>query len=189
MSDSPLKGRERALEEAFFAQHEEALLRRMREADRNKSQKEAIAAVLPITDDAVLDRLVELGLGPQSAAALGLAPLVFVAWADGAIDPAEREAILQAARGAGLEHQQEVLALLEYWLKNPPSPKLKQAWRDYTQAIITALPAAARADVARRTLDRARAVAEAAGGFLGLSSRISDAEKRVLAELETLLTV
>lgn len=187
MSESPLKGRERALEEAFFAQQEEALLRRMREADKSRSRKEAIAAVLPITDDALLDRLVELGLGPQSAAALGLAPLVFVAWADGAIDPSERAAVLRAARAAGLEHEQEVLALLEYWLQTAPSPRLRQVWQDYTLAIMTALPAESRQDLARRTLDRARAVAEAAGGFLGLSSRISDAERRVLAELETVL--
>ena len=187
MSDSPLKGRERALEEVFFAQQEEALLRRMREADKSRSQKEAIAAVLPITDDVLLDRLVELGLGPQSAAALGLAPLVFVAWADGTIDRAEREAVLRAARGAGLEHEKEVLALLEYWLKTPPSPKLRQVWQDYTLAVMAALPSGSRQDLARRTLDRARAVADAAGGFLGLSSRVSEAEAKVLAELEKIL--
>jgi tellurite resistance protein len=187
MSDGILKGRERALEEAFFAQQEEALVRRLREADRSKSRKEAIGAALSITDEALLDRLVELELGPQSVAALALAPLVFVAWADGSLEPAEKEAVLRAAREAGVADQPEAMALLEYWLKSRPSPQLREAWRGYAQAIVSALPAESRATVARNTIGRARAVAEAAGGFLGLSSRISDAEKRVLAELETVL--
>jgi tellurite resistance protein len=187
MSDGILKGRERALEEAFFAQQEEALLRRMRDADRNKSRKEAIAAALPITDEALLDRLVELDLGPQSVAALALAPLVFVAWADGSLEPSEKEAVLRAARDTGLSDQPEALALLEHWLKTPPSPQLRDAWRNYAHAIVSALPAESRATVAQKTIGRARAVAEAAGGFLGLSSRVSDAEKKVLAELEKVL--
>jgi len=36
-------------------------------------------------------------------------------------------------------------------------------------------------------LERARGVAEAAGGFLGLGSRISAKERAVLAEMEQLL--
>ncbi|WP_137180549.1 hypothetical protein [Roseomonas sp. AR75] len=187
MSDGILRGRERALEEAFFAQQEEALVRRLREADRNKSRKEAIAAALPIRDEALLDRLVELELGPQSVAALALAPLVFVAWADGSLEPSEKEAVLRAAREAGVADQPEAMALLEHWLKTPPSPKLHDAWRNYATAIVATLPAESRATMARNTIGRARTVAEAAGGFLGLSSRISDAEKRVLAELEKVL--
>jgi uncharacterized membrane protein YebE (DUF533 family) len=187
MSDGILKGRERALEEAFFAQQEEALVRRLREADRTKSRKEAIAAALPIRDEALLDRLVELDLGPQSVAALALAPMVFVAWADGSLEPAEKEAVLRAAREAGIGDQPEAMALLEHWLKTPPSQKLHDAWRNYATQIVSALPADSRATMAKNTIGRARAVAEAAGGFLGLSSRVSDAEKRVLAELETVL--
>ncbi|PWS34104.1 hypothetical protein DFH01_26095 [Falsiroseomonas bella] len=187
MSEGILKGRERALEDAFFAQQEEALLKRLRDADRNRSRKDAIAAALPIQDEALLDRLVALELGPQSVAALALAPLVFVAWADGTLEPAEKEAVLRAAREAGVDKQPEAMALLDHWLKTKPSPQLLDAWRGYAHAIVSALPPESRATMAQKTIGRARTVAQAAGGFLGLSSRISDAEKHVLAELEKVL--
>ena len=44
-----------------------------------------------------------------------------------------------------------------------------------------------RASLRAATLDRARAVAEATGGFLGLTSAVSDAERQVLATLESAL--
>lgn len=188
MGENVLHSRQKALEEAFFAQQQDILLRNLREADRLKSRKDAIAAALGLKDEALLDRLVALDLGPQSAAALALVPLVLVAWADGTLDPAEKAAVQRAAREAGLDGQPEAMALLDHWLTAAPPPHLRDAWRGYAQAIAAGLPPESRQTLARNTLGRARQVAEAAGGFLGLGRRVSDAEARVLAELEAVVT-
>jgi len=184
MSEHGLSERERALENAFFARQNEALLARMREADATKSRKEALAAASGITDDAVLSHLADLKLGPQGVAALGLVPMVVVAWADGTLDPKEKEAVLRAAQEAGLDAQPEARALLDAWLVAPPGRELAEAWKGYVRAVAAGLAAEGRAALQRDTIGRARRVAEAAGGFLGLGSKISDAEAQALARLE-----
>jgi uncharacterized membrane protein YebE (DUF533 family) len=68
-------------------------------------RKEALAAASGITDDAVLDRLAAFNLGADTLAALSVAPLVVVAWADGGIDDKERSAVLAGAAEAGLGRQ------------------------------------------------------------------------------------
>jgi hypothetical protein len=52
---------------------------------------------------------------------------------------------------------------------------------------VKALPAQVREALRPDVLGRAREVAEAAGGFLGLGSKVSDDERRVLGELERAL--
>jgi hypothetical protein len=187
MAEHILQERERALENAFFAREQEALLRQMREADRTKSRKAALAAASGIADDAVLDHLVALDLAPEGVAALRLVPLVLVAWADGTLDIKEKAAVQQAAREAGLE-QEAARALLDSWLSAPPPPALAEAWRAYVRSVAAGLPEPARTTLQRETLGRARKVAEAAGGFLGLGWNVSDAEERVLASLAQAFT-
>jgi hypothetical protein len=60
MSKDFLHERERALEEAFFAEQDQALLRRLRDADAKRTKKQALAEASGITDDAVLEKLVSL---------------------------------------------------------------------------------------------------------------------------------
>jgi len=45
-----------------------------------------------------------------------------------------------------------------------------------------------RTEMRERVLGRARSVAEAAGGFLGLGSKVSEAEEQVLDELDLALS-
>lgn len=183
MADETLRERERALENVFFAQESERLLQRMRDADAARSRKAALAAGSGIADEAVLDQLAALGLGPQGVAALALAPVVLVAWADGTLDPRERDAIQQAAQSAGLAQNPEARELLAGWLSTPPPAGLAEAWRGYARAVSAGMAPDARAALRRETLERAQGVARAAGGFLGLGSRVSDQEARVLDDL------
>lgn len=184
MSGDFMEDRRRALEEAFFAQHNEVLLRRMREADTTASRRQAIAAASGIADEAVLDRLLGLNMSSETAAALAMVPLVMVAWADGDIDERERVAILGGAVDAGLDEQSASYELLGQWLREPPSPELLAAWKIYVAAVAGALDDAGRRALKGELLGRARTVAEAAGGFLGVGRRVSPAEDAVLKQLE-----
>lgn len=184
MSKEFLGDRERALEEAFFAQQDEALLRRLREADAAKSKKEALSAVSGIADDAVLNKLVALGVESAAVAALSVIPLVLVAWADGELDAKERGAVLSAAAEAGIDEKGAGYQLLSRWLATKPPPQLLATWTDYIRAISPTLNEGARRDLKANLLGRARKVAEAAGGFLGAGWKTSPAEKDVMARLE-----
>jgi hypothetical protein len=184
MIEQAIQAKERSLENIFFARQDEILLARMREADLLRSRREAISAASGLTDEAVLDELVALGLGPPGVAALALVPLVLVAWADRVLESAEREAVQAAARQAGLDRQPEAQELLDAWLQAPPGKDIAEAWRHYAGAVASRLTGEARATLLQATIGRAREVARAAGGFLGLAGTVSRSEERVLAELE-----
>ncbi|GGG29281.1 hypothetical protein GCM10010964_16440 [Caldovatus sediminis] len=185
MSDEFLGDRKRALEEAFFAKENERLRQRLRQADETKARKQALAAASGISDEAVLERLVALDLGSDTLAALSLVPLVMVAWADGSIEEKEREAVLAAAaETAGTGGREVDCELLDRWLKQPPPRELVAAWTDYARAVSASLDDAARQALKAEVVGRARRVAEAAGGFLGLGRRVSAAERAVLERLE-----
>ncbi len=183
MSDES-RDRRNKLEEAFFAKENERLRQRLREADEARSRKEALAAASGITDDAVLERLAALGLGGGTLAALSLVPLVVVAWADGGIDDKERSAVLAAAAEVGAGAEEVSRQLLDRWLREPPPRELLAAWTDYIRATSATLGDEARRALKAELLGRARRVAEAAGGFLGLGRKVSAAEEAALERLE-----
>ena len=183
MSDE-FRDRRNKLEEAFFAKENERLRQRLREADEAKSRKEALAAASGITDDAVLERLAALGLGGGTLAALSLVPLVVVAWADGDIDDKERHALLSGAAEVGVGTEDVSRQLLDRWLKEPPPRELLAAWTDYIRATSATLGDEAKRALEAELLGRARRVAEATGGFLGLGRKVSAAEEAALERLE-----
>jgi hypothetical protein len=184
MSGDFLEDRRRALEEAFFAKHNEMLRRRLQEAGEAASRRQEIAAATGITDDAVLDKLADLHLGGDTLAALSLVPLVLVAWADGGIDDREQAAILSAAAGAGLDRRGASYELLDQWLAKPPPADLLATWKAYIGAISGTMDDTARRALKDELLGRARAVAEAAGGLLGLGRKVSPTEDAMLKQLE-----
>jgi hypothetical protein len=183
LSDEFLGDRKKSLEESFFAKQNTALLERMRAQREKQSRAEDLARVSLIRDPEVIDKLVELGLDAASWVALSLVPLVEVAWADGAISRRERDAILAAAAEQGIEPGSPSRSMLESWLDSRPQAALFAAWGAYATGLSAKLSDTERAALRREIVDRARKVAKAAGGMLGIAS-ISDAEKRVIAALE-----
>lgn len=187
MSNQALGDRGKALEDAFFARQNEALRQRLREMGDAKQKKEEFSAASGIMDDAVLERLTALNIGSDTLAALSLVPVVMVAWADGGIDPKERSAALSAAAEAGLDKQSASYQLLDQWLAKRPPAELLAAWKDYMRAISATLDRESKQALKAELLSRARRVAEAAGGFLGIGRNVSASEQAVLDDLETAL--
>lgn len=175
--------RKKALEEQFFARQEKELRERVRREQAAKARREALAEASGIHDEAVLDRLAALELDGETVAALSLVPLVEVAWADRALHAAERAAVLRAARESGVAPDSAAWVLLESWLETRPDAALLTAWEGYVEALVAGLDPQERRALRHELLDRARAVAEAAGGFLGVG-KVSEAETAMLARLE-----
>ncbi len=184
MPDKILSDRRVALEEAWFASHNETLRREMVAADSHHARHDALVSATGIRDEAVLEKMLGLGLAGETVAALTMVPLVLVAWADGAVSPEERTAVLRAAGEGGLASGSAGLRLLEAWLYAPPPPSLAEAWHGYVAELAHRMAPEARAELAGQAMAQARAVAQAAGGFLGLGNRISAQEKVVLGRLE-----
>lgn len=188
MERHPTSPDARDLEEEFFARQNAALLEKLRQEARHKERREALREVAPNADDALLDHLITLGLAPETVLALTLVPLAVVAWADGAIDARERAALLKEAEERGVAPGSPARQLLESWLERRPPPALLETWKRYARGIWGTLDDAHRAAMRERMLGLARGIAEATGGFLGLGSKISPAERAVLEELERALS-
>jgi hypothetical protein len=172
----------RLLEEAFFLEQDRVLVDRLQAMRKLAETKEALSSVSGITNDAILTKLVQLNVKPETLAALAVVPLVEVAWADGKIEAAEREAVLKHANGLGILPGSVEHALLERWLTHRPEPNLMTAWQTCLQGLCESLNPEERVLLRQELLHATRSTAEAAGGFLGLG-RISDSEKRVLDSL------
>src|SRR6476620_6063388 len=125
MSDhSSLEERGRALENQFYEKQDQEKLAAMKSKLDAQQSKEDLRKASGMSDDAVLDKLVALGLRANTIAALSLVPLIQVAWADGTIQDNERTAILQGAHGKGLEQGTDGYELLQTWLAKKPSSDL-----------------------------------------------------------------
>jgi hypothetical protein len=182
-SEVSFDDRGRALEDAFFRDQDKRLLDEMK-ASKERSQALAdLKAVSGIAHDEVLVKLVDLGIRPQTFAALTLVPLVEVAWADGEISASERKALIEAAESVGIQPKTAPHRLLESWLSQAPPASMLATWETYAKTLAASLEPTARDLLRDDVIGRARRVAEAAGGFLGLVSKVSAAEQRILDRL------
>ena len=178
-----LHAKARALTDSFFAKENARILEEFKKAVADEEKKIEFREYLNIDNDEVLDALVDLAVEPETLVAFTLVPLVEVAWADGEIQPKERDAILKAAIERGVEEGSPTHTLLKNWLQTPPNPLLLETWRGYIQELMGSLGDRTRDHMKISVLGRARAIAEAAGGFLGIAS-ISAGEKEMLEKLE-----
>jgi hypothetical protein len=171
------------LEEEFFTKYNQELLKKIREKGEREERKSALSQVSGITNEGVLNKMVALDLCNETLVALSLVPLVSVAWADGSIDDKERKAVLAGAEEAGLRKGDLSYRLLENWLEYQPQPDLLGTWKDYVAGLCENLEPEERGALREELLGRARTVAAAAGGFLGMGKKVSAEEEKVLEDL------
>lgn len=178
-----MESRGRALEEEFFRRHERDLLVRLRERKLRERSVADLQASSGIDDEAVLGHLIDASIDTETLMAFTLVPLVAVAWASGSVHDAEREAVLRAADESGVAVGTPAYDALEEMLSVQPGPRLLTVWAEYADSLYASLSEPERRTLAADVVGRARRVAEAAGGFLGLNA-ISAAEEAVLSEVE-----
>lgn len=186
--DDNLQRRGNALEDLFFQQRDRQLMEQLSKELADTQARTALAQVSGISNEQVLQALVNQNIGPGNMICLTMVPLVQVAWADGEVQPDEAAAIRRAANENGVKSDSASGELLNRWLARKPPVELYQAWKLYLTSIKTTLDEASFRQVAEAIWKRAETVAHAAGGFLGIGST-SVSEKKVLDELKSLLHI
>jgi len=181
------KDRERAMEDEFFHRVDEKLREDLRKSMEREESREALAAATGLGDRKLLDALLDAGLQATTLTAITLVPAIFVAWADGKVDEAERETILKAAADHGIEKESPGHQLLESWLGRKPKKSLWETWRQYAGALRQSLPADSATTLSDQVQRLATAVAEASGGVLGIG-KISKDERDVLDQIKRTLS-
>ncbi len=183
-ANNPLDDRRLALE-AYFDQKDRELIEKMRQKLVAQEREVELAAATGITDRMILADLGKADADIGAIAALGLIPLVEVAWADGRISPGESTAALKAAASMGVPEGSHAYALLEKWLVAKPSVGIVAAWKEYVKALAKAWGREQTGHIRKAIIGRATSVAQAAGGLLGLGNKISIKEQAVLDELDS----
>jgi tellurite resistance protein len=177
-------GYQKTLIDSMFHEQEQQVRKAFRERMEKIGQREQLTQVSGIQDEALLDRLIALEIGPETLAALEVVPLVFVAWADGGVQAEERETIITFAQAAGIRPQDGRYPLLEHWLKRRPKAEAMDAWKHYVKDLCQRLEKQEIENLKHELLDRAQEVAKVAGGFLGFGNKITASERSVLEALE-----
>jgi len=184
VSEVTLEERGRALEDQFYEKENQEKLAAMKEKLNEQTEKDDLRKASGMTDEAVLDKLVALGLKANTIAALSLVPLISVAWADGEIQDNERTAILQGAHGKGLEQGTDGYELLQTWLKRRPDDELFVAWEAYIKSLTAQLNDEQNRLLKNQIVGFAKLVAASAGGILGFA-KVSKDEEKVLHRIES----
>ena len=183
MDKDIFKERERSLEEEFFRKHEARLLAKLRERAKVDEIVEALAVKLQIDDPALLRRIMALGVTLDTGAAFLLAPLVQVAWAEGAVTDREREKVLRIATERGIDTSSPAYRQLQRWLRTRPADAIFDSAIEAIKTGLSVLTPAERADRVKGIVDACREVASASGGLgrlLGLGTGVSSEEEAIL---------
>ena len=180
--------REQALENEFFYHVDQQLLQNLRHQKILEADGKALADATGINDKRILDELITVGIRRETLQAFRLFPAIYVAWCDRVLDTKERDQVLSAVDQAGFRPDTSSYQLIAAWLKQPPGPELFAAWKDYVASLSTILSCDAFDNLKSDALDRAKKVAQAAGGVLGIST-ISDKERTALMEIEAIFAM
>jgi hypothetical protein len=124
-----------------------------------------------VADVATAERLRRLGFTDATVVLIRMMPLLAVAWADGHITDAEREAVISEARSYGIARDSAADRQLADWLMDAPSEIVREAAVDILAGSILG--------DAKRVIAACHTVASASGGAFGLR-KVSAPEQDVL---------
>jgi hypothetical protein len=174
------------LESAFFAQEDQKLIEKQQMLRKLKETKETLSKISGITNDAVLQKLVDLDIRPETLTSMCLAPLVAIAWADGIVDNKEKEAILTSVDKLGFKQGSDNYDILTQWLTHKPSSDLLTAWIHYIEGMCEKLEPDEIQELKSSIMEHAGNIAKASGGFLnlGIGNTVSQQEQEILNKLE-----
>ncbi len=186
MSD-PIEKQGQALENQFFAKVDQQLIEKLRKENAAKEQMAALKEVLPISDDAVLKSLIDLGVTAEKAAALRIVPIIMVAWADGSVDESERLLVLRAAEQCSIEPGSAAGQLLDHWLRSKPPSEILDDWCSYARELFRSMQKPEGEAFKKAVLSQIKDVARVSGGILGWGA-VTAGESRIIDRVEAALS-
>jgi uncharacterized tellurite resistance protein B-like protein len=180
--------RRTSFEEEYFRKKDAQQVDKLKAVFQKKLDREEIRQATGITDEVVLDRLLQLNLRGELMAAFKLFPLVEIAHADGQIDEREVRAVLEAARQQGIGPDSAAYAMLERALTEGPRADARKAWYMFAEELCKALSPEELGRFRHDLLGYAERVAEASGGILNIAFTVSANEAKVIRAIEQALT-
>src|SRR5262245_16179869 len=151
------------LEEEYIRKKEFALLEKLKAVFQKKVDKESIRKATGVTNEALLDSLVEMQLNGEMMRAFQLYPLVEIVWADGDLSEAEARSVLAAGEKQGIHPDTEPYRMLENRLRRGPDPEARKIWFLYAEELKKVLSPAELEKVRNDLLERARGIVAATG--------------------------
>lgn len=182
MDPQTFEKRAMSLEDEFFRRVDQRLAARLREQWNRERELDALREETHISDQRVLEELLDVGIHPGMIRAVLLVPAITVAWANGYVETHERQAVLQAAERTGIHSETDTGKLLTSWLDHQPGPELFTAWRDYVTALHRTVDRETFRHLHESAVSMAQKIARTAGGILGLH-RVSAAEQNVISRV------
>lgn len=146
-------------------------------------ERRRMTEAIGLANEEVLQSLQDLGYSPDTVRLIHLVPLVQVAWADGSLTRREAKRILDAARARGIENGTASHRVLQDWLDQPPPEGFCRRTLAVLRHLLRALPEEQQRSAKVDLASCCCLVAEASGGILGLGSRISTVEQRMLRRI------
>lgn len=161
-----------------FAQSEDA----SREGSRNIALIRNLGATAGTDNEALLTRMVALGVNFENLSALRCLPIARVAWGSGRVTEHERLLAMSLAISSGLISSAAAVQTFRGWLKKRPSDALWSLWGDYTTELLSKRSGVKEKTEAEKIHQIATRVAFASGGLLDQGG-ICGGEQRVLDEI------
>ena len=140
MAKDIFRDRERAEEAAYFRKQDAKLIEKLRQKTLFSEIAHALAEKLQADEPALLERIQKLGVTLNTGSAFILAPLVEVAWVDGSVSNAERDAILRIANERGVAPGSADYVQLLHWLDHRPSDEIFQTALEAIRIGLSVLP-------------------------------------------------
>ena len=181
--ESPGKHKRLTTEREYFHRLDVELIDQMRKRAALREERQRLAEVSHVNDEAILNALAEVGFNHGNATLLHLVPLIQVAWIDGSVSSAERDRIVRVARARGIEEGGAADQQLSTWLDQRPSEEVFRTAIRALRSVLRALPPSPNEASASSLLESCADVAVASGGLFGLTSPVSPAEQKLLKDL------
>lgn len=181
-------------EQKYYAEKElkerkERERKRTSESERD-AKRQALADVIKVDDADILDDLIALGYDEDTVGVLPIVPLIAVAWADGSVQPRERQAIADLATKRGVSPDSAAFKTLDGLLESEPTPEYLHSCIYVLREIYDTLEPDQTVRAKRNLLNFTRVVAEASGGVFGLfGSKVSGEEEKLIEEIAAWLGV
>jgi hypothetical protein len=181
--------RGRSQEAEYFRRRDQELLDRARELEAVTARRKQLAAALGIEDDAIVQKLAELGFDAGTAPLLDLVPAIQVAWADGSLPARERAEIERMLERPGIKEAAHLGSrMVTEWLGRQPGGDLYRFATDALKLRLARLDPDTRKRLVNTIIEDCNTVAAASGGVFGIGAH-SNAESERIRELAKALGV